>query len=80
MTENETKTESEKKRKRMVSVIRWPNGFINLVRVLYEHEGASIEQEVNWQIDKMCEDMKIPRNEIEFRVFNVSSIDIKDRL
>ena len=66
--------------KRLVSVIRWPNGFVNLIKVLNEHEGASIEQEVNWQVDDMCKANNIPREEVAIRVFEVSKVEVKDKL
>ena len=79
MTDEKKEIESEKKFKRMISVIKWPNGFVNFAKI-DDSEGAMLEQELDFIVDKMCKDHKTEREEVGIRVFNISSVDLKERL
>lgn len=70
----------DKKAKKMLSVIKWPNGFVNIVRLEGEQDGAMLESEINMIVDDMVKRAGIPREDVAIRLFNVSEVEIKDKL
>jgi hypothetical protein len=65
--------------KKMLSVIKWPNGFFNVIRV-EDPDGAMLENEINMILDEFSAKLNIPREDIKVRLFSVEKVEIKDKL